>query len=334
MGISIFFIILLLTPYILVNLTPNLTALYVRKLFEKDIAKYPENYSMYRDKVTVLKDLTYPSQYKNNVFDLYLPKNTGNQSKPLPVIIWVHGGAFVGGDKNGMEIYSTLLASNHYAVLVPNYELAPEAKYPTPLKQLDEFYRYVNSIQGNYPLDMSQVFFAGDSAGAQIASNYVAIQTNSELANQMEIGQAVPRDSIKGALLYCGPYDIDKFNNSSHSIIMKFLLNQIAWSYIGKRNWQDTEEVKQASVVHYVNENYPPAFITDGNTGSFEDHGKELADKLTEHHVEVKTLFFSKNDIETGHEYQFKLDTEPGKKAWEETLFFLKKYSVNVTESD
>lgn len=324
MGIGIFFIILLLLPYILVNITPNLTALYIRKMFEEPIATYPENYAVYSDKVSAQKNLSYPSQYKNNVFDIYMPKKTEAEKKALPVIIWVHGGAYVGGDKNGIEIYATMLASHNYIVLTINYELAPEAKYPTPVKQVDEFYRYLRSIEQEYSLNTNQIFFAGDSAGAQIVSNYIAIQTNSKLANKMGMNQVVPKDSIKGALLYCGPYNIDRFNRSDQSFFIRFFLNQVAWSYIGKKNWQDTEEVKEASVVNYVTENYPPTFITDGNTGSFEDHGKELAEKLIEKNVHVETLFFAKNEFETNHEYQFKLDTAPGQKALEATLSFLR----------
>ncbi|MCG7408936.1 alpha/beta hydrolase [Paenibacillus sp. ACRRX] len=326
MGSVVFLIVLLLLPVIVVNVTPSLTALYVRHLFKEPIATTPPGYDQYSSKVAVHKDLTYPSQYKNNTFNIYMPKAAESKPKPLPTIIWVHGGAFVGGDKDQIDIYSTVLASQGYIVLNMNYELAPEATYPAPVVQLDEFYRHIEAIHTKYPIDVHQLFFAGDSAGAQIVSSYVTIQTNSELANKMGLEQVVPKNSLKGVLLYCGPYNIEKFNKPNQSAVIRFALNQIAWSYLGTKNWQETEEANLVSVVHHVNEQFPPAFITDGNKGSFEDQGKELAAKLVAQQVEVDTLFFAKDVYETGHEFQFKLDTPPGQQALQATLAFLQKH--------
>jgi len=80
------------------------------------------------------------------------------------------------------------------------------------------------------------IFFAGDSAGAQIASQFVDIQTNKELAKNMGMQQIIREDSIKGALLYCGPYDVKLLDNSKGNHLLKFLLGQSAWSYIREKN--------------------------------------------------------------------------------------------------
>lgn len=325
-GIFITFVLLIFIPYILVNSTPSLTALFVRKLFETPIATQPEGYESFSSQVQAQRDLTYPSKHKDNRFDIYLPKMS-ERTKSYPTIIWVHGGAYVGGDKKDLAIFSTMLASHGYAVLTMNYERAPEAKYPTPIFQLDEFYQYVKANPEHFPIDANRLFFAGDSAGAQIASNYTAIQTNSDLARQMGMEQAVPQDTIKGVLLYCGPFDLEKFHSAEYTLPIQFFLNQIAWSYIGEKKWHEVEKVKLASVVNFVTKDYPPAFITDGNKNSFEEHGKELAARLEAVNVPVHTLFFDKNEAITEHEYQFKLDTEPGMMALEQSLSFLKQYA-------
>ncbi|APH17125.1 alpha/beta hydrolase fold family protein [Clostridium sporogenes] len=107
------------------------------------------------------------------------------EESKCPTIIRGHGGAFVGGDKEQVDIFATTLASNGYVVLLMNYELAPEAKYPISIMQLEEFYSHIASIKTKYSIDKNQLFFAGDSAGAQIVSQFLAIQTNKEFPDKM-----------------------------------------------------------------------------------------------------------------------------------------------------
>lgn len=72
-------------------------------------------------------DLTYESKYKENTYDIYYPKNSKG---PVPVLFWVHGGGFVGGDKSGVKEFATKLVSDaNIAVVAMNYELAPDSEY-------------------------------------------------------------------------------------------------------------------------------------------------------------------------------------------------------------
>ncbi|WP_315118193.1 alpha/beta hydrolase [uncultured Clostridium sp.] len=323
--IAIFLCILVVVPVIIVNITPNFTALIVRKMFETPIATKPANYEEYKGKVSTVKDLTYESEYNLNKYDIYIP-NDGKKDK-YPTIIWVHGGAFVGGDKDQIEIYSTTLASKGYLVLSINYGLAPEAKYPVPLTQLGEFCKHLSTIKDKYPIDETQLFFAGDSAGAQIVSQFVITQTNENFAKKMNTQQIIPKESIKGALLYCGPYNFSEENLSIISFPMRFILSQVAWSYMGSRDFKNNEALTDMTIINNLTKDFPPCFITDGNTGSFESHGRELSEKLNEKNVKNTTLFFSKEDFITEHEYQFKMDTEPGRQAWNETIKFLSEHT-------
>ena len=49
-----------------------------------------------------------------------------------------------------------------------------------------------------------------------------------------------------------------------------------------------------ASIYKHVTKDYPPTFITDGNTASFEEQGKALASTLQNKGIPVDTLFFDK----------------------------------------
>ena len=315
--------VIILTLVSVVSITSKVTALVTKQMFEKQILTKPTDYEDYSKKVKSFKDLSYESRYKNNNYDVYIPKDMNE--KLYPAIIWVHGGAYVEGDKKYTETFSTMLASQGFVVLSINYELLPEAKYPTPIKQVEEFYNHIINVKSEYSIDESKLFFAGDSAGAQIAGQFIAIQTNKDLARDMEMKQVIPLKSIKGTLLYCGPYDINLLNDTEGNYLFKFLLNQSTWNYIGGRNLKDSKEAREFSVVDNITEDFPPSFITDGNTNSFENHARELIKTLKEKNVEVEELFFSRDQYITEHDYQFILNTEPANIAFNNTINFLER---------
>ncbi|WP_257451011.1 alpha/beta hydrolase [Paenibacillus soyae] len=282
----------------------------------------PLHLADYERMVDTHRNLEYPSRYGSNRLDLYHPKEGRDK---LPTILWVHGGGFVSGDKSGTAYWCTMMASQGYTVVSMNYEVAPEAKYPAPVVQMSEVYDYLSVIAGDYPtLDMSRLIIGGDSAGAQIASQFIAIQTNPELAGLTGIEQVVPKGALLAALLYCGPYNVNRLADAKGRLA-RFYLNHLGWAYIGERGWRNSAKAAHASTVHYATGNYPPTFITDGNTGSFEKHGRELAERLRSRGVPVTSLFYPMSHGIVHHEYQFKLDTAEAGECFEMTLSFLEE---------
>jgi len=282
----------------------------------------PLDFEAYVSLVDVLRDRTYPSKFKSNLLDIYSPKGCREKT---PTILWAHGGAFVAGDKSGTAYWCSMMASKGYTVVSINYETAPEARYPAPVVQLAEVYAYLKTAVHEYPtLDLTRLIIGGDSAGAQIASQFLAVQTNPELARLTGIGQTVPRETIKAALLYCGPYNVRRLAQVKGRV-QKFYLNQLGWAYLGERNWSESAKAEHASTVHYVTSDFPPVFITDGNTGSFEKHGMELEEKLRSVGVPVTSLFFPLSHGVVQHEYQFQLNTNEAIKCFDMTLSFLEE---------
>ena len=298
--------------------TPYPVSFVIRAAFEGGMAVEPDNYAEMRDKVTAQKELVYPSVYNDNSLDLYTPKNVSGNS---PVILWVHGGAFVGGDKSDIEIYATALASNGYAVACINYERAPEEKYPAPLVQTREAYTWLKEKSAAYKLDVSRLVLAGDSAGAHIAAQFAAIQTNAAYAAETGIEQVVSGGTLKATLLFCGPYNVSKIAGGKRSP-MRFLMNYAAWAYFGTSGWEK-EFGAQATVANHITADFPPSFISDGNTASFEDHARELAAALNTKGVPVETFFIPIEEEKAMHEYQFVMNTRPAIESFAKTLDFL-----------
>ena len=319
LAISLFSIILL--TGVLFVVSPKPTAMLIHKLFEGGLAVEPKNYAEIEKMTHTYENLSYESDNKEGYLDIITPKEFEGQ---LPVIFWVHGGAFLGGDKADITEYAVQIASEGYIVVNMNYELAPGAKYPTPLHQMDEAYTFIAREAEKYGIDMDRVYFAGDSAGAQIVSQYVNVQVEPSYADVVKLEAIVPSDTIEGVLLFCGPYDVTRFGEISDNKLISFLFRRIGWAYIGDRNWLDSDSAKEASVIEYISKDFPPTFITDGNTGSFEDQGMKLVKKLKEYGVPVQDVFYSTEEAELGHEYQFIMNTPQAENTFQEMVDFLK----------
>ena len=306
------------------TLVSPLPVSYITRLaFLYNSAEAPAGYDEIKSRVAVTKNLKYPSKYKDNSADIYIPQNAKD---PCPVVLWVHGGAFVGGDKRDAEIYATALAAEGYAVVCMNYRRAPEAKYPAPVIQTGEAYLWIKTLADRYPMDAERLILAGDSAGAHIAAQFAAIQSNSEYAKEMVIEPIVPPASIKATLLFCGPFDTAKILEID-SRIMNFLMGKAAWAYFGEKAWEG-KFASQATVTNYITSDFPPSFISDGNTLSFEEHGRALAEELEANSVPVETYFIPAGEEITKHEYQFVMNTPAAEKSFEKVLEFLKKYTA------
>ena len=316
--------IIIILFLVVINITSLPEALLIRLLFANPNPKPLNEYKDMKEEVRIIKNIEYPSKYKENLLDIYLPKNEEDQ---FPVIIWVHGGAFAGGDKTDMKYYGEALAIDGYAVVSINYMRAPEGKYPVPIMQISEVYNWMISEKDNYKFNIENLIFAGDSAGAQMVAQFVTIQTNMEYSNFAKIAQTVDSNHIKATLLYCGIYDIKNIEGVTESKILKYLFNKVGWSYFGNKNWKEDFK-EELTITNYINENYPATFITDGNTYSFEKQGRELANKLRERNIIVKEYYIPVEKKVTFHEYQFKMDTKQGEEVYKEVIEFLNELQL------
>lgn len=284
-----------------------------------------ENYEEIKNTVNIHKDLVYPSDDGRNTYDIYLPQNI---SEPLPTIVWVHGGAFVAGTKDGIENYAVMLANEGYAVIGMDYQWAPEIQYPGQVRQVEECLDGLKDIAPSYSLDLSQIILAGDSAGAHIAAQAVLLATNPKYEKALGVSSSITADQLQGAILYCGPYDVSQMLNTGNNAI-DFFASRIGWALLGEKNWADGEMIKTTTIKDYVTDQFPPVFINNGNNGSFESQGKDLAEQIASKGIEVTSLFFDKDQYgKVNHEYQFSIgDQGAGSLCYEYTLQFLKDIS-------
>ena len=152
--------------------TPHPVVWLLRNQFSAETERQnTENYGEIKKYVTIYKDLTYPSKNDKNTYDIYLSKNVNEN---LPTIVWVHGGAFVAGTKDGIENYAVMLANEGYAVVGMDYEWAPEIKYPGQVRQVEECLSELSNVDNDYHLDLNNIVLFGDgSAGSLCYENTI-----------------------------------------------------------------------------------------------------------------------------------------------------------------
>lgn len=98
--------------------------------------------------------------------DLTLP-HPGPRCRPVPVVVWVHGGGFARGDKaNGMADKRAWAARNLWALASVNYRLSPAVRHPAHVQDLALAVRYLTDNAATLGIDATRIALAGHSAGA------------------------------------------------------------------------------------------------------------------------------------------------------------------------
>ncbi len=102
----------------------------------------------------------------------------GRLKKKLPVIIDIHGGGWMYGDKELYSHYNMALAGRGFAVVGMNYRLAPEDAFPAAFIDVNRAATWVAANAQKYSLDTDNVFILGDSAGGHLASWYCTLMSS------------------------------------------------------------------------------------------------------------------------------------------------------------
>lgn len=100
-------------------------------------------------------------------------------------------------------------------------------------------------------------------------------------------------------------------------------MNKVGQSYLGERQWQESDRTKYLHIASWITPDCPPVYITDGNSGSFEAQGRRLGDALRRLGVPVSERYFPKVAGEIPHEYQMDLAGPEGAACYQDTLEFL-----------
>ncbi len=108
--------------------------------------------------------LSYPQG--SPAIDLWVPNGSG----PFPVVLYVHGGAWLEGDRGEAAPIAPRLASRGYVVASIDYRLSGAARFPAQIQDAKAAVRWLRAHAGDYDLDEGRIAAWGSSAGAHLAA--------------------------------------------------------------------------------------------------------------------------------------------------------------------
>lgn len=156
-------------------------------------------------------DVRYAPGRDRQKLDVFAPEGGSNR----PVVLFVHGGAWMFGDKNLFGLYRGVgqyLARNGIVAVAVNYNLSPKVRHPEHVRDLARAFAWVRRHARDYGGDPDRIVLVGHSAGGHLVSLLAADPTH---LNDPDLGlKESDRAALRAVVGVCGIYripDADEF---------------------------------------------------------------------------------------------------------------------------
>ena len=226
------------------------------------------------------------------LMDLYLP-DRANPNHPFPVVVWIHGGGWVQGDRH--DHFAAPLAQDGYAVASIEYRLAQVATFPAQIEDCKAAVRWLRSKARLYNLDSAHIGAWGGSAGGHLSALLGTSGDVKELEGTE--GNLDYSSRVQAVCDWCGPSDFTTIvEQSKHMQVPSGIKWDAADSYgaklIGGAIPQNIAKAKAASPITYVSKDSPPFLIMHGDHDNLVPlaQSEELRDALQKAGVQAKLV--------------------------------------------
>lgn len=212
-------------------------------------------------------------------FDLLAPPS----ETPLPLVVCLHGGGWISGDKADIHEIVALLASNGFAAAAPQYRLAPLYPFPAAVLDAMEFVRYVRANASELNIRPERIASMGNSAGGHLASMLGVLD------RLPEEDAETPSARVQAVVDLCGISDINDPRVHHNPIAWSFLEQFMEVGYEGNE-----ERYRVASPVSHVDAHTAPFLIVHGEADDVVpiDQSERMAAALRGHEIPVEYLAF------------------------------------------
>jgi acetyl esterase/lipase len=193
---------------------------------------------------------------KKHLLDLYLPANANGK---VPLVIFIHGGGWIGNDKYSDMGYmpNTLNAmlDNGMAVASIDYRFAQDAVFPGILQDCNKAVSFLYDNASKYNLDESRIALMGFSAGGHLAS-LMGTSQNNEVSN-LYFPNTYRPFQYKAVVDFYGPTDLVLVPGNEDEKSPEAIL-------IGAKPLERPDLAKAASPITYIDKDDPPFIIFHG----------------------------------------------------------------------
>ena len=201
--------------------------------------------------VRVLRDLEYVQNgHERNRLDLYLPEKA---ARPLPVIVYVHGGGWTRGDKTNGPAFP--FAAKGYAVASINHRFSQHAIFPAQIHDCKAAIRWLRANASKYSLDPDHIGVWGSSSGGHL----VALLGTTAGVKELEGpgGNAEQSSRVQAAVDWYGPTDF-----------LTVGPKDTRTNLLGGDPQENKDKAVKASPMTYVSKDAAPFLIMHGDKDS------------------------------------------------------------------
>ena len=219
----------------------------------------------------ILRDLAYiPNGHERQKLDLYLPGQSEGGGQPMPLIVWVHGGAWLTGSKENCP--STRFLRQGYAAASINYRLSQHAIFPAQIKDCKAAIRFLRANAEKYNIDPDRIGVWGSSAGGHL----VAMLGTTGDVKEFEKGPNLHVSSrVRAVCDFFGPTDFTKMSDFE-STMDHDASNSPESILVGGPVQENKEACRRANPITYVSKDDPPFLICHGDKDMLVPHNQSV----------------------------------------------------------
>ncbi|MDZ4402889.1 alpha/beta hydrolase [Prosthecobacter sp.] len=177
------------------------------------------------------------------------------KDKPRPLLVWIHGGAFMTGDKaENHAIWADLMKAG-YAVATINYRLSGDAKWPAQITDCKAAIRFLRAHARDYNLAPGRIAVWGSSAGGHLA----ALVGTSSSAKKLDVGEHIEHSSaVSCSVDMFGPIDFEKMPQFTSPTSPEAKM----W---GRASSEALDLAREACPITYLTQDTAPILILHGD---------------------------------------------------------------------
>ena len=225
----------------------------------------PLNFLAPVDGLAIQQSISY-GEGPRRTLDVYQPRNASR----APVIVFFYGGSWQGGVKETYRFVAAALASRGHVVIVPDYRVYPDVRYPSFLEDAAQAVRWAKQNALRYGGDPEKLFLMGHSAGGHIA---LTLGTDGRWLQAQGLDA---RSDLAGLIGVSGPYDFLPIKDQTLKVIF------------GGDNRPETQPIS------YVVGGEAPALLVTGQTDDSvdPDNASRLAARFAEKGSDARVIIY------------------------------------------
>ncbi|ORY06423.1 alpha/beta-hydrolase [Neocallimastix californiae] len=210
-----------------------------------DLVSWAKNSGTLNNNLITASNVKYGPRSKD-VVDVY--RNKLDKDNLKPCVIFVHGGAWVKGDKYNFIEVGASLSRNGYVAFLPNYTLFPTGNIEDMVDDIHRMIRWVWYYGYLYGADKDKITLVGYSAGAHVVSLTI-VKTALKMYNKNEELGDLPR--LEKLVLISGPYNINDIDQLSNLFTNDKVENGIVEKIFSELH--NSKEVSPTNILRKVN---------------------------------------------------------------------------------